>query len=338
LESLIPPRSSEGGEKEVEIHEGDEELNEAPEFGAAPKEQSHTTSTPRSEHIFYIETDKITPNPHQPRREFNEDELNALAQSIRQYGVLQPLVVTKKEIDMPYGRRVEYELLAGERRLRASKLAGFRHVPAIIREADDREKLEMALIENVQREDLNPIEEAEAYKKLADTFSLTQEDIATRVGKSREVVANKQRLPTLPREVQQYIADDLITEGHGKVLLSVENPERVRMLAKEAIKNAWSVRALEARLKKREDAPGLLEKEQDPQLEHYRKLVEEQLGTQVSFSGSHEKGRLAITFHSHDDLEKLIARLAGADVSPGETTHNTEPPVFEDDGDEAFTV
>ncbi len=330
LESLIPPQSSNGHEdgtvdsrQTEESFASVEESHQASSFGpAAP------ASTPkRTEHIFYIEVDKITPNPHQPRREFKEEELASLAGSIKQYGVLQPLVVTKQEIDHEFGRRVQYELLAGERRLRASKLAGFREVPAIIKEAGNQEKLELALIENVQREDLNPIEEAEAYKKLADDFSLTQEQMAERVGKSRETVANKLRLLSLPREVQQYISDELLTEGHGKVLLSVDNPERVRMLAKEAIKRAWSVRALEVEVKKilspREQRP---EPEKNPQLERYKQLVEEQLGTSVSISGNHEKGRLAISFQSLEDLERLVTRLAGMQTRAGaaETAVPTE--------------
>jgi len=309
LYSLIPPHQPQGDE--VGVHETGPESVGHRDVSAHPQ----TDAPHKQAHVYYVEVEKITPNPQQPRREFNEEELQSLADSIRRYGVLQPLTVTKKEIDLPHGRKVEYELLAGERRLRASKLAGFSQVPVIIKEADSREKLELALIENVQREDLNPIEEAEAYKKLTDDFQLTQEEVSSRVGKSREVVANKLRLLTLPRDVQLYIADSLLSEGHGKVLLSVENPERVRMYAKEAIRSGWSVRALEENIQKSMRPHQSEERMVDPQLERYKKLVEEELGTAVTFSGSHEKGKLQITFNSQEDLERLIARLAKVENS-----------------------
>lgn len=300
----------------------EQDHNPSPSAPARPAVES----PPKTANIFYIEVEKITPNPQQPRREFNEEELTSLANSIRQYGVLQPLVVTKKEIEVPHGRRVEYELLAGERRLRASKLAGFSQVPVIIKEADDQQKLELALIENVQREDLNPIEEAQAYKKLADEFSLTQEEVADKVGKSRETVANKLRLLALPKDVQQYISDELIAEGHGKVLLSVGSPERQRMLAKETIKNGWSVRRLERQIK-RGERKKRESNEPDPQLQRYKQIVEEHLGTTVSISGKPEKGRLAINFHSPDDLERLVARLAGlsAEAEQQDTDVKSQP-------------
>ena len=172
------------------------------------------------ESVFWIELDKIKPNSMQPRREFDESALSELAQSIREYGVLQPIVITRKEIigpDAQSGLAVEYELLAGERRLRASKLAGLSQIPAIIKEAQpDKVNLEIALIENLQRADLNPIEKARAFKKLIDEFGMLQREVAEKVGKSREVVANTLRLLTLPEDMQQAVAVGKITEGHTR--------------------------------------------------------------------------------------------------------------------------
>jgi ParB family chromosome partitioning protein len=318
--------------------------HQAPGEASSPPEQNEaagvvseeaTTSLQPSAHIFYIETERISPNPHQPRREFNEEELGSLASSIKQYGVLQPLVVTKREIDHQFGRRVEYELLAGERRLRAARLAGFTQVPVIIKEADDQKKLELALIENVQREDLNPIEEAQAYKKLADNFSFTQEEIAERVGKSREAIANKIRLLSLPRDVQQYVSDGFITEGHAKALLAIENQERLRVFAKETIKHQWSVRALEAHIRQSFEERHLPHNP-DPVLQEFKKLVEETLGANVSISGNHTKGRLAIEFHSPDDLKRLVARLTGSTSEESDVQASDVETPF-DEG-QSFTV
>jgi ParB family chromosome partitioning protein len=309
LESLIPPRSS----------------GDTP--GQQPSLSAEEPTARKGEHVFYIETDRIKPNPHQPRRDFNESELQSLADSIRLYGILQPLVVTKREIEMPYGSKVEYEILAGERRLRAAKLAGFSQVPVVIREATEKEKLELAVVENVQRADLNPIEEARAYKKMADEHNLTQEQVAERVAKSREAVANKLRLLNLPHDVQQYVSDGRLTEGHAKVLLQLKNPERARLLADEAIKQGWSVRALEERVKK-EFAPmgtqSVSTPASDPELEEYKKKVEETLGAPVSIQGSRQHGRLAISFSSPEELRRIIEKLAGGE----EDQKQGEPPLL----------
>ena len=329
LQSLIPPADDNSAPRA----DSAEAKSRQPSVPARPPLPSPHAST-REEHIYYVEIDKIKPNPHQPRHDFNEEELASLSDSIRQYGILQPLVVTKKEIDFPYGRRVEYELLAGERRLRAASRAGFSRVPVIIREADERTKLELAIVENVQRSDLNPIEEAEAYERLSREFSLTQEEIAARVFKSRETIANKVRLLELPKDIQQYIGDGFLTEGHAKALLSLKNPERMRLFAKETIKQSWSVRRLEeevrkATLPKRE----LPEHIVDPELDAYKKQVEELLGIPVSISGSRERGRLALSFESHDELERLIDRLRRAlpqQHTGLEESNPATPPAFEE--------
>src|SRR3989344_625816 len=208
----------------------------------------------RKESVFWIELEKIKPNPFQPRREFEEGALKELAESIREYGVLQPIVVTRKETsasDERAGFTVEYELLAGERRLRASKLVGLPHVPAIIRDdTSDKVKLELALVENLQREDLNPIEKARAFKQLIEQFDLRQTDVAEKIGKSREVVANTLRLLNLPEEMQQAVAVGNITEGHTRPLLMLSgHPEDQQQLFQNILSSNLSVR--EAELKAR---------------------------------------------------------------------------------------
>src|SRR3989344_5767702 len=174
----------------------------------------------KAESIFWIETEKIRPNPLQPRREFDEVKLNELAESIKQYGILQPLVVVRMEREAETGTAVDYELIAGERRVRAAKHANPNHFSLIIRdEPSGKVKLELALIENVQREDLNPIERGRAFKQLMDEFNLSQKDVGARVGKSREYVANTIRLLSLPDYIQKAVVDRRINEGHTRPLL-----------------------------------------------------------------------------------------------------------------------
>lgn len=188
--------------------------------------QQHDVVPPQKEAVFLIESEKIKSNPYQPRREFDKKTLQELADSIKRYGILQPLIVTKIIKEVPRGEKVEYQLVAGERRLRAAKMVGFRQVPAIIREAPARSKLELSLIENVQREDLNGIEKALAFKQLIDEFHLKHQEIADRIGKSRELVTNTLRLLKLPPRVQQAIAEGRISENHGRAILILGNPKQ----------------------------------------------------------------------------------------------------------------
>lgn len=272
--------------------------------------KSQQPSSVKQESIFYIETDKIKPNPFQPRREFDEIELTSLADSMKQYGMIQPLLVSKVETEVPNGTKVEYQLIAGERRLRAAGMAGLRQVPVIIKNPDDSTKLELALIENVQRQNLNPVEEALAYQRLINEFKMTQMQVSQKVGKSREVVANRVRLLDLTYEVQKNLSEGKITEGHAKVLLSVKNPERQRYLAEEASAKGMSVRDLEE-IVRQEESYKIKNTSRivDPELENYKKTVQDVLGTPVAISGSKEKGKLAISFYSEEDLERLIKKL-----------------------------
>ena len=264
-----------------------------------------------SKSIFYIDTEKIKPNPYQPRREFNEARLNELADSIKQYGVLQPLVVTRREVEKEDGGlAVEYELIAGERRLRASKIAGVAQVPAVIRsvEDDDRVKLEIAIIENLQREDLNPVDRAVAFKKLVDEFGFKHTEIAKKIGKSREYVSNSIRLLSLPQDILDYLSAGKITEGHTRPLLMlIDKPEEQSVLFKEIILKKMTVREAE-HLARRTAYDKVRKKElmHDPELMEIEDRLTEVLGTKVYIDKRGDAGRVMIDFFTNEDLRKIL--------------------------------
>ena len=254
---------------------------------------------------------QVDPNRSQPRRIFEEDALDELADSIRQFGVLQPILVQKKD-----GR---YEIIAGERRWRACRKAGLKEIPAIIREYSDQETLELSLIENIQREDLNPIEEAKAFKSLLDEFGLRQEDLAARVSKSRTAITNSVRLLKLDERVQDMIIQKEISMGHARALIPVEIPEEQFLIAQQIADRHLSVRDVEKLIKKRKASGAALKKknpgaETDPALElSYREIEErmkQSLGTKVSIRyGRDGKGKMEIDFYSHEDLERIVDLL-----------------------------
>ncbi|KKT30015.1 hypothetical protein A3G55_04290 [Candidatus Giovannonibacteria bacterium RIFCSPLOWO2_12_FULL_44_25] len=266
------------------------------------------------ESVFWIELEKIKPNPFQPRREFDEATLKELAESIREYGVLQPIVVTRKEVvspDVVSGSvlAVEYELLAGERRLRAAKMAGIHHIPSVIREeTTDKAKLEIALIENLQREDLNPIDRALAFKKLVDEFGMLQREVAGRVGKSREVVANTLRLLTLPEDMRQGVAVGAITEGHTRPLLMLAgHPEDQKNLYTKIVADKLSVR--DAELAARNIAKDRARAALDPETRMLQEKLENALGTRVNISRNGPKGKISIEFFSEEELKSISERI-----------------------------
>ena len=250
----------------------------------------------------YLNISLIEPNSSQPRKMFDEA-------SIKSYGVLQPVLVKKKED--------HYELIAGERRWRAAKLAGLREIPVIIREYTKQQTMEIALIENVQREDLNPIEEAQAYKRLLTEFHLKQDEVAERVSKSRTAVTNSMRLLKLCDEVQQMIIDDMITTGHARALISIEDPEQQYTIAQKVFDEKLNVRDVE-KLVKNLNKPEKAKKEPvaDKALEVVYQDLEEKLkqslGTKVSIASKGDgAGKLEIEFYTHDDLEKITDLLTG---------------------------
>lgn len=251
-----------------------------------------------------LKISKIEPNREQPRKDFNEEQLQELADSIKNYGVLQPLLVQKKEN--------YYEIIAGERRWRAAKIAGLKEVPVVIREYSEQQAVEIALIENVQREDLNPIEEAMAYQRLLQEFHLKQEEIAERVCKNRTTIANSMRLLNLCEEVQQMLIQGVISSGHARALLSVEDPEVQLNLAKKIEKDHLSVREVE-RMVKLLGKPEKKKKEktQDEQLELVFKDLEDRMktvmGTKVNISRKDKsKGRIEIEYYSEAELERIV--------------------------------
>ena len=214
------------------------------------KIQRNAVPTVKEEAIFYIETEKINSNPYQPRKHFDEKALASLSQSIQDYGILQPLVVSKIEKQTPGGQKVEYQLIAGERRLLASKIAGFTQVPVIIRQTDSKQKLELSLIENVQRLDLDPIDKATAFKKLQQEFNFSRKDVSRLCGKSKESVSNTLRLLNLPEEIQQELKLGKITEAHAKAILSVKDEKKQKIICSKIIKDGLNVRETDILIQK----------------------------------------------------------------------------------------
>lgn len=251
-----------------------------------------------------VKLSMIEPNRNQPRKDFKEEQLQELADSIRQYGVLQPLLVQKREN--------YYELIAGERRWRAAKLAGLKEVPVVIREYSQQESMEIALIENVQRADLNPIEEAQAYQRLMQEFGLRQEDIAQRVSKNRATITNSMRLLKLAEEVQQMLAEDRITGGHARALLAIEDPKIQIQLAEKIEKDKMSVRDVERMVKLIARKPRVKTAGQpDEALELIFRELEERMksamGTKVVISRKdRNKGRIEIEYYSESELERIV--------------------------------
>ncbi len=253
--------------------------------------------------------DQIRPNPFQPRMEFNPAKLSEMADSIREHGVLQPLLVRKSQEG--------YQLVAGERRLRAARLAGLTEVPVLLVSITDQESLEIAMIENLQREDLNPIEEAIAYDTLIKKFALTQEEVAHRVGKDRTTVVNSLRLLRLPPEIREDLREGLLTPGHARALLSLDNEEQILRLRKEILANGLSVRRAEERAKEllggviRPQKPrGESGRERLPEIVDLENRLTETMGTRVRLRTTHPtRGRLEITYNSLEDLDRICALL-----------------------------
>lgn len=250
--------------------------------------------------------DEIQPNPRQPRERFDEEGLRELAASITEVGVLQPLIVRK----LGPGR---FELIAGERRLRAAKIAGLRKVPVVVRSAGHQATLEMALIENLQREDIGPLECARAYRRLMDEFGLIQEQVSEKVGKSRSAVANTLRLLRLPRRIQEGLEAGKITEGHARALLSLENEATQLALYDRVLAKGLSVREIEEASRKKgpkkASGPRRRASEANPQWEPVREALSERLGASVKIERSGDGGKLIVPFYSNDDLDRILEAI-----------------------------
>mgnify|MGYP000926175826 CR=1 FL=1 len=285
----------------------------------------------REEKIFYIEPEKIKPNPHQPRKKFQDESIQELADSIREYGILEPLIVTRIEEETPSGEIVFYQLIAGERRLKAAKLLNLPTVPVIIKkEISEENHLEMALIENIQREDLNPISKARAFQKLINEYGLTQQALALRLSKSREVIANTLRLLQLPLEAQKYLEEGKINEGHARAILLFNNPEKRRIFLKEILaKNLTGREAIElaqhylnAIASKNNYKSRSKESNLEPEVLEFKEKLESFLQMPVKIKKNGEKGAIEVKFFSEKDLYLIMEKLLAAKQNPENFSDN----------------
>lgn len=261
--------------------------------------------SPDEKKVVLLKTIDVEPNKEQPRKHFDPEKLEALSDSIRQHGIVQPILVTPTNSGT-------YKIIAGERRWRASKLAGIKEIPCIIREFENREAMELALVENLQREDLNPIEEAEGYQQLMETFSLTQEEVGQRVGKSRSAIANSLRLNNLCKEIKDMVIDGRLSQGHARALLSLDDTEAQLLIANRIISENLNVRQTETivstygQAKPEKQAP-------NPIMAKYYKEVETNLsskfGTKVKIHEGAKKGKIEIEYYSKEDLERILFEL-----------------------------
>ena len=254
---------------------------------------------------FYCKVSLIRPNRYQPRKKFKEKELAALSASIKEQGIIQPLLI----------RRIEdgYELVAGERRLRAAKLAGYRDVPCVIKDLTEKQLLEMSLVENIQRENLNPMEEADAYHRLISEFELTQEDVAIHVGKSRSAVANFLRLRQLPESIKESIVDGALSMGHARALLGISNKAQQSAVWRAVVSKGLSVRETESLVNRFKKESGDSKKRKEGSDEIYFINISEELsrsfGTKVKIRRRGQKGKVEIEFYSNEDLDRLLHLL-----------------------------
>lgn len=327
LESLIPdrqpdeiPEISSGPEIPTDMAEpAVEEKIEEPVVASSqtqPRTYFDNFAPRRGDSVFWIEVEKIESNPFQPRREFDSTALQDLAGSIREHGVLQPVLVTKREIETPLGLEVKYQLIAGERRWRAARLAGLSQIPAIIRRGipDDKIKLELALIENIQRENLNALERARAFKQLIDEFHLIHREIAQRVGKSREMVANTMRLLSLPPEIQLALQNEQITEGHARaILMAGDEPAKQFEVYTAVLQDRLNVRESESRARQVSGKSLTPRKRpaavQDPEMREWQSRLQEKFGTKVSLQKMGDRGKIVVEFYSDEELRAILDKL-----------------------------
>jgi len=269
-----------------------------PEFGQA-----------ESRALLYCGIEEIIPNPSQPRKHFDESKLQELAESVREKGILEPLLVRRTDQG--------YELIVGERRWRAAQKAGLREVPVLVKEVEGREAFEISLIENLQREDLNPIEEAEAFKHLIEEFNISQDDLSKRIGKDRTTITNTLRLLKLPLEVRNQLLQNRITSGHARALLSLENKEKQKELCALIIKKGLSVREAErlakqwAEKSQKRPPSGKKQGDLESQLHSLQDSLRKRLGTKVHIAQKGNRGKIEIEYFSHEELERIVETIVG---------------------------
>ncbi|WP_342507577.1 ParB/RepB/Spo0J family partition protein [Sporosarcina sp. FSL K6-2383] len=261
-------------------------------------------SLEKAESVEHIHVKSIKANPYQPRKVFDANAIQELSASIKEHGILQPIILRRTG--------TAYEIVVGERRFRAAQMAGLQEVPAVVRILTDEETMEWAILENLQREDLTPIEEAEAYHSLMDNLSLTQEQLAFRLGKSRPHIANHVRLLSLPEKIRNYISESKLSMGHGRTLLGLRKKEQILLVAEQVLKESLNVRQLEKLVQKmNDDVPRETKKEkkQDLFLAERESNLREYFGTNVTIKKSKNKGKIEIEFFSEDDLERILELL-----------------------------
>ena len=272
----------------------------------AEKDDAREYPKKHQEAIFLIEIEKIKPNPHQPRRVFNEESIKELAASIQEFGILQPVLVSKIEEETENGTKVSYQLIAGERRFLAAKMLGMERMPVIVKKIEfEADRLEMAIIENLQRAALNPLETARAFSKLQDEFGLTQREVAQRLGKSREAVANTLRLLNLPSNIQDALVQNKINESQARALLAAGDLNQQQALFQELIASNLSVRDLKEKIKTEENSG----RPADPEKNYMENQLEEVLGTKVKISKNQNKGKIIIKFFSPEELDAIIKKI-----------------------------
>lgn len=257
-----------------------------------------------------IDIDLIEPNPYQPRKEWKKEDIKSLAESISSQGILQPLVVRKQG--------TKFQLIAGERRLRAAMEAGLKSVPVVVRQADDQQMLALALVENIQRRDLGPVEKAEAFRRLSEDFGLTQEEMGRKVGMDRSTVANFQRLLDLPEKVIDLLRNGDLTMGHGRALLGLKDPHSITRFAVNAVKRRLSVRDLEKRIRERtvsgSKKRSTVSSGTTPETKQLQESLQRLLKTRVRIRGAGGKGRIEISYHSLDELDRILEVIRNAET------------------------
>ncbi|HDK3214238.1 TPA: ParB/RepB/Spo0J family partition protein [Staphylococcus aureus] len=270
------------------------------------KSEDQRITKTKDEQIKQIDISDIKPNPYQPRKTFDENYLNDLADSIKQYGILQPIVLRKTVQG--------YYIVVGERRFRASKIAGLKYVSAIIKDLTDEDMMELAVIENLQREDLNAIEEAESYQRLMTDLKITQQEVAKRLSKSRPYIANMLRLLHLPKKIADMVKDGRLTSAHGRTLLAIKDEQQMLRLAKRVVKEKWSVRYLENHVNELKNVSSKSETDKvditKPKfIKQQERQLREQYGTKVDISIKKSVGKISFEFDSQEDFVRIIEQL-----------------------------
>ncbi len=268
--------------------------------------------------IYWVEIDRILPNPYQPRKDFDPESLREFAESIKEYGILEPLLVSRKEMETERGVEVFYELIAGERRWQAAKSIGLTKVPVIVKHVSERAKLEIALIENLQRKDLNPVERAKGFARLMEEFGLTQREIAERIGKSRAFIANTLRLLKLPDQILNALAEGKISESQARMLLEINDPSLRDEIFQETVDRGLTVREMKKRVQKKEV--------EEEKLDEWEEKLSMILGKEVKVEKKENELKVEIKLISEDELEELVSKFRSKNEENEEKNSNFLPP------------